>query len=404
MRKTLSDKGILALKSRPQRYHFPDPQLVGHYIRVMPGGGKSFAVVARDPNGKQIWSTIGNADVLKVDEAREQAREAIKRIKAGRPAIEPPPVKPDSFKDVAENWLKRHVVAKQLRSEREIRRSLEMYVYPRWGDRDFIGIKRSDVAALLDHIEDEHGSRMADMVLAFVRSLSNWFASRSDDYASPFVRGMARHQNGARDRVLDDDELRTIWKQAEANGQFGAIIRLLLLTGQRREKVATIKWADVADGVWTVATAEREKGNAGSLALPAQALAIIEAQPRLGKNPYVFAGRGDGCYNISQSKGPFDAKLPKMPRWTLHDLRRTSRSLLSRCGVRPDIAERVLGHKQVGGAIAAIYDRHGYDAEKAAALTKLAALIESVVNPRDNVLPISRPKRPRNVIPSKGRG
>ena len=93
-----------------------------------------------------------------------------------------------------------------------------------------------------------------------------------------------------------------------------------------------MKWADVVDGVWTIATAEREKGNAGALALPAQALAIIEAQPRLGENPYVFAGRGLGCRDFSKSKPPFDAKLPKMPRWTLHDLRRTSRShLLSRC-------------------------------------------------------------------------
>ena len=136
--------------------------------------------------------------MLSIDEAREKARAAIKRIKAGLPAIEPPAAKPDSFKSVAENWLQRHVAAKQLRSEREIRRSLEMYVYPRWADRDFIGIKRSDVAALLDHIEDEHGSRMADLVLAFVRSIANWFASRDDDYVSPFVRGMRRHQNGAR--------------------------------------------------------------------------------------------------------------------------------------------------------------------------------------------------------------
>jgi hypothetical protein len=96
-----------------------------------------------------------------------------------------------------------------------------------------------------------------------------------------------------------------------------------------------MKWADLADGVWTIATAEREKGNAGSLALPAQALAIIAVQPKLVENPYVFAGRGQGCADISQSKGPFDAKLPKMERWTLHDLRRTARSLLARVGVRP---------------------------------------------------------------------
>ena len=154
-----------------------------------------------------------------------------------------------------------------------------------------------------------------------------------------------------------------------------------------------MKWADVTDGVWTIATAEREKSNAGSLALPAQALAIIEAQPRLGDNPYVFAGRGLRPLQFSQSKAPFDAKLPKMPRWTLHDLRRTARSLMSRAGVRPDISEAVFGHAIPG--VEGIYDRHRYDAEKAAALERLATLIDGIVNPRENVTSMMV-KRPRS--------
>jgi integrase len=378
-RRTLTDLGVRALKPRAKTFAFPDPQLVGHYVRVQPSGSKAFVAVARDPYGKQVWANVGPADLLKIDDAREQAREAIKRIKAGQPAFEPPPVKPDTFKGVAENWLQRHVAAKQLRSGREIKRSLEMYVYPHWAERDFISIKRSDVAALLDHIEDNHGSRMADVVLAYLRGMANWFAGRDDDYVSPFVRGMRRHQNEPRSRILDDDELRTVWQAAETNGDFGALVRLLLLTGQRLQKVATMKWADVVDGVWTIATAEREKGNAGSLALPAQALAIIKAQPRVGDNPYVFAGRGDGHRDFSKSKPVFDAKVPKMPRWTLHDLRRTARSLLSRCGISSEHAERVLGHAIVG--VEGVYDRHTYRDEKADALQRLAALIGRIVNP-----------------------
>ncbi len=388
MRKTLTDKGVTALKPRPQRYAYPDPELRGHYVRVQPSGARAFVTVARAPDGRQVWHTIGNADALQIEQARDLARAAMRRIKDGKPALEAPPVQPDSFKAVAENWLKRHVAAKQLRSEREIRRSLGMYVYPRWADRDFISIKRSDVAALLDHIEDEHGSRMADVVLAYLRGMANWFAGRDDDYVSPFVRGMRRHQNGARSRILDDDELRAVWKAAETNGDFCALIRLLLLTGQRLQKVATIKWAHVADGVWTIDTADREKGNAGSLALPAQALAIITAQPRLGDNPYVFAGRGLGYRDFSKSKPPFDARLPEMPQWTLHDLRRTARSLMSRAGIRPDISERVLGHAIPG--VKGVYDRHGYRDEKAAALAKLAALIDGIVIPRENVTPMRK--------------
>ena len=83
--------------------------------------------------------------------------------------------------------------------------------------------------------------------------------------------------------------------------------------------------------------------------------------------------------NHTAAKAAFVAKLPQMPQWGLHDLRRTARSLMSRAGVRPDIAERTLGH--VMGGVEGIYDRHQFNEEKARALTALAALIERIVNP-----------------------
>ncbi|HMF26433.1 MAG TPA: integrase family protein [Pseudolabrys sp.] len=395
MRRTLTDNGVDALKPRSKGYAFPDPQLVGHYVRVWPTGARAFTVVARDPYGKQIWHTIGNCDALKIEDAREIARDARKRIKQGLAPVEAPPVKPDTYKDVAENWLRRHVAAKKLRSAYEMRRSLEKYVYPKWQDRPFVSIKRSDVANLLDHVEDNHGSRMADLVLSFIRAIANWYASRDDEYTSPFVRNMRRHLKPARSRILNDDELRTIWKHAEANGQFGGIIQLLLLTGQRREKVVEMKWDDIADGVWTIATADREKGNGGALALPPLALAIVDGQPRVGSNPFVFPGRGSSHFKrFPHSVADFNAKLPKMPRWTLHDLRRTSRSLLSRAGIAHELAERIIGHT-VGTAISQVYDRHRYHDEKKRALAKLAALIDAIVNERRNVIPLANQTRRR---------
>jgi Arm DNA-binding domain len=111
-RKTLTDKGVGALKSRTKLYAHPDPQLPGHYIRVSPTGSKSFVAVARDPRGKQIWTTIGSASLISVEDSREKAREVIKRIKAGEDRVGP-----QSFQTVAEEWLRRHVEAKGLRSD-----------------------------------------------------------------------------------------------------------------------------------------------------------------------------------------------------------------------------------------------------------------------------------------------
>jgi integrase len=391
-RKTLSDKQVKALKPKTKRYTVTDPELSGHYLRVAPSGPKVFVAVCRDQFGKQKWIRIGSADVMTIEQARDKARLVIGRIKEGLPAIEPPPVKPDSFSAIAQGWLKRHVVAKGLRTQGEIERCLVKYIYPRWASRAFTDIKRSDVAALLDHIEDEHGTRQADICLAIVRSITNWHAARSDDYVSPVARGMKRHGADPRDRTLDDTELRKVWRAAESSGSFGAFIRVLLLTAQRRGAVLQMRFDAIdADGVWTIRAEPRAKGTAGMLKLPVQALAIIRAQPKLGSNPFVFAGpRGDGPLNgMSQAKTTFD-KLCGVTGWTLHDLRRTARSLMSRVGVSSEHAERVLGHIIPG--IEGIYDRFGYDNEKASALLKLAALIETIISPpADSNVVVLRP-------------
>jgi integrase len=382
-RRTLTDRMIAALPRKRRRYTVTDPEQRGMYVRVPPKGPCVFAAVARDPYGKQVWATLGSADVVEVNAARDKAREAIRRIKAGLPAIEPPPTKPDSFAAVAENWLKRHVEAKGLRTRYEIERVLAKYVYPHWREREFESLRRSDVARLLDHVEDNHGRRQADVVLSVVRAIGNWHASRNDNYTTPFVRGMSRTDPGAgrRSRVLNDDELRKVWHAAEEAGAFGALVCTLLLTGQRLGKVVSMRWDDVdADGVWTIRTeSAREKGNAGSLKLPKLALDVINAQPRFAGNPYVFAGRGAGHTNdIAADKAALD-EVCSVSNWVLHDLRRCARSLMSRADVQPHVAERVLGHVVAG--VEGIYDRHRYDDEKAAALAKLAALVERIVNP-----------------------
>jgi integrase len=393
MRKTMTDKGVAALKPRSSPY--PDPQMASHYVRVRESGSKSFVCQARDPYGKQIWHTTGSCDVLRIEESRDLARAAIKRIKQGLPTVEPTPAKPDSFRSVAEGWLKRHVAAKKMRTEYDMRRNLEKYVYPHWADRDFISIKRSDVAALLDRIEDESGSRTADLVRSYASSIASWYALRNDNYVSPFagIRGLRRNTKPPRSRVLDDPEIRIIWKAAEANGKFGAFIKLLLLCGQRSEKVRTMRWQDLDDdGTWTIRTSDREKPNAGSLILPPLALSIIRAQPRI--NEFVFAGRRDQPMDISNAKYQFDEKLPSMPGWVPHDCRRTCRSMLSRLNISHETSERILGHR-VGTHVSRIYDRHKYDLEKKIALEKLAQLISNIVDQRgDNVVTMAKRKNP----------
>jgi integrase len=375
-RRTWSDAVVANLKPKAKRYAEPDPALPGHYVRVQPSGAKAFVVVARDPRGKQIWHTIGSPNVFTLDDARNAARTSMRAIKEG---VDHTP--PESFEAVAAEWMKRHVDAKGLRSKHEIERFVGR-MNKAWVGRDFAGIRRGDVAKLLDHIEDKHGARQADYALAVIRGMANWYATRHENYVSPVVKGMKRTnpKETARKRILDDDEIRAVWKAAEANGTFGAILRTLLLTGQRLEKVAAMRWQELGDdGVWRIPSEDREKGNAGEIMLPEIAREIIKAQPQFIDNPHVFAGRGNGSFKSwSHSKKAIDAKVEIAP-WVLHDLRRTARSLMSRAGVRPDIAERVMGHAILG--VEGVYDRHTYRDEKAAALKRLASLVETIINP-----------------------
>ena len=394
MRKTLTDRSIAALKPKPKRFAVADPALASHYVRVAPTGAKSFVCVAIDPRDRrQVWATLGTADVMKIADARERARTAIRRIKDGLDPFETPPPRAKTFDSVAEDWLKRHVRAKGLRSEPQLARLLNVHIYPAWKGRAFAGVRRSDVAALLDDIADKCGPHEADRTLSVIRSVMNWHANRDDHYVPATARGMRRTSGTARERILDDGEIRSFWLAAEAGGPYGAMLQLLLLTGQRRDKMATLRWDDIdGDGVWTIRTAPREKGNALALQLPPLALEIIRRLPRVGDNPHVFAGRGTAhAQNYSRGKVALDARLGDAVKpWRVHDLRRTARSLLSRV-VRPDIAERVLGHA-IGG-VAGIYDRHRYHEEKADALRRLAGLIDGIVHLRENVTPMKRAER-----------
>jgi integrase len=377
-RKTLTDKGVQALKAKPKLYAHPDPQCPGHYIRVSPTGSKSFVAVTRDMNRKQKWITIGSSAHFTIEEARAKAREIIKNVRGGLA-----PEGPESFEAVANDWFQRHVIGRGVITSKPIRSYINRMMLPLWSGREFKSIGRGDITKMLDAAEDNHGPVAADRALAVLSSICTWYASRNDSYNSPIVRGMKRTsmKERARTRILSDEEIKTVWNACEGN--FGDLVKLLLLTGQRRDKVASMKWEHISqDGMWSVKNGDpREKGAGGDLQLPPMALAIVKARPIMGNSPYVFPGRSSAYFvGYGRGKKMLDKATGDLPGgpWRVHDLRRTARSLLSRAGIKYEVAERVLGHVQPG--VAETYNRHAYATEKAHALKALADLIESIVN------------------------
>jgi integrase len=266
---------------------------------------------------------------------------------------------------------------------------LERLVYPVLGDRRIGTIRRSEIVDLLDNIEDERGPVMADRTLATLRRLMTWQAGRSDDYNSPIVRGMARTKpkERARQRILNDDELRAVWRAAESSkNMFGYFVRFLLLTAVRRNEAAHMRRVELSGDDWIIAGARHKSKKEFLVPLSEAARELLGSIPIIASNKDGFVFTSDGkrpLGGFSKAKRTFD-KACGVTGWRLHDLRRSARSLMSRAGVPTDHAERAVGH--VIGGVRAVYDVHEYHREKLAALEALASQIKIILDPKKNVV------------------
>jgi len=357
----------------------------GFGLMVTANGHKSFVVQYRAGKQSRRLSLKAGLSLL---EARREAKAILGAVaKGGDPLSEKRKAETaaaNTLKAISEEFFRRE--GSKLRSRKRREKALERLVYPKLGNRPIESIKRSEIVRLLDEIEEENGPHQAQAILTFLSRLLNWHASRDDDFMPPIRRGMGRTKlkEYARKRVLSDDELRAVWRAAEAfPGVYGNLVRFLLLTAARRGEAAKMKRQELAGTDWIIPPG-RMKGNEEHLIpLPKTALVLLKI-PNIGDFMFSLDGRKPNN-NFAAHKAKLD-KMSGVTGWRLHDLRRTARSLMSRAGVAPDIAERCLAHK-VGG-IRGIYDRHAYYEEKKHAFEALAGLVERIVEPASNVVAI----------------
>jgi integrase len=329
-------------------------------------------------------------DGLTLKGARQEARKLLGEVARGHDPLDERRKKEmasvNTVAAIAAEYFKRD--GKKLRSANWQQVALTRLVFSRFGARQIGSIKRSEIVRLLDQIEDDNGPVMADAVLAILRKLFGWHASRSDDFNSPIVRGIRKQHSRARDRVLSDHELRQIWRATEPPTVFNALVRYLLLTATRRTEAARMTRAEISNGDWIIPAPRMKAGIEHVVPLSRDAKALLAELPVIGTGEFVFTNDGQ------RPVGDFVKPRRDLDRrsgvsgWRLHDLRRTARSLLSRGGVTPDVAERCLAHA-IGG-VRATYDRHSYHAEKKHAFEVLAAQIRLIVVPQaGNVVPMS---------------
>jgi integrase len=368
-------------------YWDSDPR--GFGLMVTESGHRSFVVQYRA--GKKSRRMAFKRG-LSLEEARKEARALIGAVAKGRDPLSErrtaEMLAANALKSIAEEYLSRE--GKRLRSIDQRRAVFERLVYPKLGARQIGEIKRTEIVRLLDKIEDESGPAMADQVLRYLSRLFSWHAGRSDEFRSPVIRGMARTKvkERARNRVLSDDELKVVWRAAEGHqGAFGRLVRFILLTATRRNEAARMRREELSGGEWRI-PANRYKGRHDHVVpLSVAARAILAKVPVIGRDKasgFIFTHDGKTPIGgFSKFKSAFDESCG-VTGWTIHDLRRTARSLMSRAGVDADVAERCLGHVIPG--VRGTYDRHEYREEKRRAFEALAAQIVRIVDPQDNVV------------------
>jgi integrase len=410
MQAKITKRNVDAL--RPGQY-IADPEVRGLVARCLPSGSVSYGFRYRNPAGRQLWLPLGLHGQITPDQARDLAKK-----RAGEVADNRDPVGERSASQAAaaktvnfvlDEFLKRYVYnpAKPLRSADQYRDTFRRYVRPHIGNVSIYALMqdRETISAMLDTIEDNSGATSADRALAYLRSAFVWHEARDSKFRSPIVKGMARTKPSelARDRTLDDQEIRDLWAALDELGGapvcYRAYIKTLLLTGQRRREVARMSWGEIDGDVWTIPAARSKTGVENAVPLTAQVKNLLGPAQKTG---FVFSSDGGqtafGGY--SKPKAALDAALaalrkrdkrPPMTPWVQHDLRRTARSLMSRANVPSDHAERVIGHAIPG--VLRIYDRHDYLTEKRGALEKLAALVERILHPGAAVLKFPKKKR-----------
>jgi integrase len=390
MRRRLAAAFVLEATVEPgkARTIYWDTTMPGFGLMVTRNGARSYVVQYR-AHSRSRRLTL-DAGALSLDAARREARKHLGEVaKGGDPLTErrrESAAASDTLRAVAEAYFRRE--GKRIRTMDERRRTLERLVFPTLGARSIDDIGRSDIVRLLDNIEDNSGPVMADRTLAYLRKVMNWHATRSDTFRSPIVRGMSRTKPAerARDRILTDDEIRRLWQATKAHpGPFSSLVRFLLLSGCRRGEALFMTRDELNGRDWLIPAARHKSKREFLLPLSKAAAGVLAAMPVIGPaDGYLFTLNGRSPIGAeSKAKARLD-KASGVTGWTLHDLRRSARSLMSRAGVPTDHAERVIGHVIPG--VRQVYDRHSFKREKQAALEALAREIAAIVGPQSKAI------------------
>lgn len=302
-------------------------------------------------------------------------------VKQSRKAEERKP-KAESVETVFADFVRLHAKP-NTRGWKETERILREFSTA-WEGRTMASITRGDIPPRPGR--NPGGAPIAaNRSFAAVRKAFVWAVSRGITEASPCAGISMPSAIVSRDRVLDDNELRAVWLAAEGLGYpYGPIVRLLVLTGQRRAEVAGMRWGelDLPNRTWTIPAIRAKNGRKHEVPLSSQVIAVIESLPRFASSDLLFGPSGKAPSGYSEAKTRIDKALPAdMPGWTFHDVRRSVASGMAAGGTDLHVIERCLNHVSgTFGGIVSVYQKHNYAGQMRAALEALGRHIETITS------------------------
>jgi integrase len=386
---------------------FWDVELPGFGCRVRSGGkrvARSWLAQYR-ANGQQHRESLGDIRRVKIEDARRAARKIFAQVELG---IDPSAEKAKARTAAAAATLTlgavadRYLVIKQPMLRPNTYAQTVSYLTDHWRqlrDRPLADIKRAEVAAQLQDLAKNRGQIAAARARGQLSALFTW-AMREGLVEHNPVANTNSPDAGVkpRDRVLSSDELKAIWA-ACLDDDFSRILRLLILTGCRRDEIGDLEWSEIDfddTGTLTIPGKRIKNGRTLQLKLPAVALDILRAVPRRDGFVHLFGKPGKGFTSWSNGMRLFQARMvaagTSLPHWTLHDLRRSTATHMAELGIQPHVIEALLnhvsGHKR---GVAGIYNRASYTRETAAALQLWAEHLTAVIEGRKRkIVPMKR--------------
>ncbi len=393
----------------------------GLALRITDRGTKTWNICYHFPNAegrrRHHRLTLGYWPTLGVAEAREKARKVKSDVKSG---IDPRAKRADEqtaariqaqtevgkdFGVIAEKFIK--VECPNQKRGNETESMIRRLLLPAWAGRQVHEIKKQDARSLTDKLIDEGKPAAAYRLHETMVRLFRWMLGEYDTEflgfeVSPLANLSPPAKKKKRQRKLEHHELERLWSAWTEQGYpFGAVQKLLLLTGTRRSEIAEATWPefDLEARLWLIPGTRTKNSFDHLVPLSDMAMEILEALPRFTEGDYLFTTTSGArpVSGFSKAKIRTDAILKKnaeenglapITDWRLHDLRRVIRTGLSKLRVDPEVAERVLNH--LSGELERTYNLYQYQPEKTHALARWAQVVQGIAEPaEDNVVTLA---------------